>query len=70
MLAGVAVVLGLSDAFALTRLLQSLRFEVTPTDPVTLGVVATAVLFVAVTSAFVPARRAVRVNPMIALRHE
>lgn len=70
LLAGVAVVLGLSGAFALTRLLQSLLFEVTPTDPVTLGVVATAVLFVAVTSAFVPARRAVRVNPMIALRHE
>lgn len=70
LLAGVAVVLGLSGAFALTRLLQSLLFEVTPTDPVTLGVVATAVLFVAVASAFVPARRAVRVNPMIALRHE
>ena len=70
LLAGVAVVLGLSGAFALTRLLQSLLFEVTPTDPVTLGVVATAVLFVAVTSAFVPARRAVRVNPMVALRHE
>lgn len=70
LLAGVAVVLGLSGAFALTRLLQSLLFEVTPTDPVTLGVVATAVLFVAVASAFVPVRRAVRVNPMIALRHE
>jgi len=70
LLAGLAVVLGLSGAFALTRLLQSLLFEVTPTDPVTLGVVATAVLFVAITSAFVPARRAVRVNPMIALRHE
>ncbi len=70
LLAGLAVVLGLSGAFALTRLLQSLLFEVTPTDPVTLGVVATAVLFVVITSAFVPARRAVRVNPMIALRHE
>ncbi len=70
LLAGLAVVLGLSGAFALTRLLQSLLFEVTPTDPVTLGVVATAVLFVVITSAFVPARRALRVNPMIALRHE
>jgi predicted permease len=70
LLTGLAVVLGLSGAFALTRLLQSLLFEVTPTDPATLGVVVAAVLCVAVSSAFLPARRAVRVDPMITLRYE
>jgi putative ABC transport system permease protein len=69
-LAGIAVVLGLTGAFALTRLLQSLLFDVTPTDPGTLGTVTAAVISVAVIAAFIPARRAVRVDPMVALRHE
>ena len=69
-LAGVAIVVGLAGALALTRLLQSLLFEVTPTDPVTLATVAAAVLSVAMLAAFVPARRATRVDPMVALRHE
>jgi predicted permease len=70
LLAGLAVVLGLSGAFALTRLLQSLLFAVKPTDPATLAAVSAAVLAVAVIAAFLPARRASRVDPVIALRNE
>jgi predicted permease len=70
LLAGIAVFVGLAGAFALTRLLQSLLFEVTPTDPATLAAVAAAVLCVVVISASIPARRAVRVDPLEALRHE
>ena len=69
-LAGIALAIGLAGAFALTRLLQSLLFEVTPTDPATLGGVSAAVLIVAAISTVAPARRAARVDPMVALRHE
>jgi putative ABC transport system permease protein len=67
-LAGIAI--GLGGALAATRALRTLLFEISPNDPWTL--VAAAVLFacVAAGACYIPARRAVRVDPMTALRHE
>ncbi|MDE3135311.1 MAG: ABC transporter permease [Acidobacteriota bacterium] len=66
--AGVAVGLGL--ALGLTRYLESMLYGVTPMDPVTFGVVAWLLLTVALAACFVPARRAMRVDPVVALRQE
>jgi putative ABC transport system permease protein len=65
---GIAV--GLAAAVASTRVLRSLLFEVTPTDPVTLGAVAGLLLAVAIAATLWPARRATKVDPMVALRYE
>ena len=69
-LAGAGIAIGLGGAFALTRLLKSLLFEVTPTDPATLLSVACLLLPVAAVATFLPARRAARIDPLIALRYE
>ena len=70
LLAGIGVIVGLAGAFALTRVLQSLLFEVTPTDPLTLFTVSCLLLIVSAVAIAVPTRRAMRVDPMVALRHE
>lgn len=62
--------LGLLAAAVLTRSLASLLFEVTPSDPLTLLAVSGLVLVTACLAAYVPARRAMRVDPMLALRYE
>jgi len=67
---GIGANTGLACALVLTRLLRSLLFGVSPTDPGTLLAVSAAVLAVAALSAFLPAWRATRVDPMVALRHE
>jgi putative ABC transport system permease protein len=67
-LAGIA--LGLAGAFALTRVLQRLLYEIKPTDPLTFATVTALLLTVAFLACWWPARRAAKVHPMEALRHE
>ena len=61
---------GVALAFLLTRWMASLLYSVSPTDPLTFSVVAIVLLGVAVTACYIPARRAIRVDPMIALRYQ
>jgi ABC-type antimicrobial peptide transport system permease subunit len=64
------LVLGLAGAFALSRVLATLLFDTVPTDPATFAIVALVLLIAALTACFLPARRTMRVDPMVALRTE
>jgi predicted lysophospholipase L1 biosynthesis ABC-type transport system permease subunit len=68
LLAGLGVVLGAGGALAVTRVLSTFLFDTSPTDPVTFCTVAALLLLVALVAGLVPARRATRVNPVLALR--
>ncbi|HKX28973.1 MAG TPA: hypothetical protein VJ302_14850 [Blastocatellia bacterium] len=70
LLVGVGVVIGLSAAFAATRLVASMLFGLSPTDPVTIALAVLLMLTVAALAGYLPARRATQVNPMAALRDE
>ena len=67
-LTGVAI--GLAASFALTRFLSALLFGISPTDPATFAAVPIALTLVTIAACFIPARRATRVDPLAALRHE
>jgi putative ABC transport system permease protein len=70
LMAVAGVGLGIAGAFWLTRFSSSLLFGVKPTDPVTLFCVSTILVAVVLLATYFPARRATRVDPMVALRHE
>ena len=67
-LIGIAV--GLMAAYGLTRLMKTLLFNVTATDPTTFVAISCLLIGIALLAAWLPARRATKVDPLIALRHE
>lgn len=69
-LAGLGIALGLAGAFALQRVMAGMLYGVAATDPATLAGVSALMAFAALLAAFLPARRATRVDPMEALRAE
>ena len=69
-LVGAGLVIGVASSFATNRLLQSQLWNTSPNDPMTFATAIGAVLLIAVLACWVPARRAVRVEPIVALRHE
>ena len=68
--ASIGVAIGIGLALASSRLVNSVLFGLKPTDPIAIGAATTVMIGVALFAGWLPARRATRIDPMIALRHE
>jgi putative ABC transport system permease protein len=66
----IGTAIGVAGAIALTRVLSSLLYDVTPTDPLTLAGVSVLLSGIALLASYIPARRAAKIDPMEALRYE
>ena len=69
-MAGLGVLIGLAASLALTRLMAKMLYGVSPSDPLTFFAVAAILTLVALAASYIPARRAMRVDPVVALRYE
>jgi putative ABC transport system permease protein len=69
-LAAIGLLVGIVGAFALTRTMSSLLFSVSPSDPMSFAIACLILVSVALLASFIPARRATKVNPVVALRYE
>jgi putative ABC transport system permease protein len=69
-LAGAGLLIGLPASFVMMRLMSTLLFEISPRDPMTFTLVTALLVAVALVACYLPARRATRIDPMVALRYE
>jgi putative ABC transport system permease protein len=67
---GIGLTIGLAGSLAITRILKSELVQVSPADPITLAVASAVLVLSVVLGCLIPACRAVRVDPVVALRHE
>ena len=70
LLALTGVALGLVASFALTRLMKGLLFGISATDPITLVAISLLLVLIGLLASWIPARRATKVDPLVALRYE
>ncbi len=70
LLVAVGLLIGLAAALVLTRLMSTLLFGVSPSDPVSFAIVASLLAAVALVACYLPARLAARVDPLVSLHHE